>query len=83
MDTYERVIKILAEYTPEEARRRINAFFKYESPEPDAKTEENMNNSSVCKCCSGIGTQVRGPDKIVILCPCCNGTGNPPNTVTY
>ena len=47
------------------------------------KVEENMINSSVCKCCSGTGTQVREPDKIVILCPCCNGTGNPPNTVTY
>ena len=37
MDTYERVVKILAEYTPEEARRRINSFFKYESP--DGQTE--------------------------------------------
>ena len=44
MDTYERVIKILSEYTPEEARRRINAFFKYESPEPDAKTGEHTED---------------------------------------
>lgn len=41
MSVYERIIEIIKDYSEDEAKRRINSFFKYESIEKQLDQVEN------------------------------------------
>ena len=52
------------------------------TPERRKPMSETSKTGLPCKCCKGSGTQIN-KDALIVLCPCCGGTGNDSTKVTF